>query len=153
MFDCVKTVLAASAMSLTVMATAALAGPADDAIKGRQACMKAHGALMGVAVPVMKGEKPFDAAALKAAYDGEDAACTGWDGWWGADTQKGETLETWAKPEIWTDTAGFEAAGGVWFEAAKKVRATTDEAGFKAAFPAVGDGCKGCHDKFRRPKQ
>jgi cytochrome c556 len=33
------------------------------------------------------------------------------------------------------------------------LKATTDEAGFKAAFPAVGAGCQGCHEKFRRPKE
>jgi cytochrome c556 len=130
----------------------AYSGAADDAIKARQGCMKGHGGVMGVAVPIMKGEKPFDAAALKAAYDAEDAACADWAKWWGADTQKGETVETYAKPEIWTDAAGFEAAGGAWYAAAQKMRGAADEASFKAAFPAVGDGCKGCHEKFRRPK-
>jgi cytochrome c556 len=152
MFERVKTVIAASSLGLVVMATAALAGPADDAIKARQACMKAHGGVMAVAVPVMKGEKPFDAAALKAAHDKEDAACAGWDGFWGADAQQGETAETWAKPEIWSDNAGFQAAGGAWYEADQKLRAATDEASFKAAFPAVGAACQNCHEKFRRPK-
>jgi cytochrome c556 len=148
----VRKILAAGALGLGVFATAALAGPADDAIKGRQACMKSHGAVMGVAVPIMKGEKPFDAAALKAAYDKEDAACAGWDGFWGADSQKGETLETWAKPEIWSDNADFQAKGGAWYEAAQKLRASADEAAFKAGFPAVGAACQACHEKFRRPK-
>ena len=152
MFERVKTVIAASSLGLVVMTAAALAGPADDAIKARQACMKAHGGVMAVAVPVMKGEKPFDAAALKAAYDKEDADCAGWDTFWGADTQQGESAETWAKPEIWADMAGFQAAGGAWWEAAQKLRAATDEASFKATFPAVGKGCQDCHEKFRRPK-
>ncbi len=142
--------IAGTAMVLS--AGFAMAGAADDAIKARQECMKSHGAMMKVAVPMMKGEAPFDAAALKATYDGEDKACADWAKWWGADTQKGETVETYAKPEIWTDAKGFEAAGGAWYEAAQKLRAATDEASFKAAFPAVGEGCKGCHEKFRRPK-
>ena len=29
----------------------------------------------------------------------------------------------------------------------------SDLASFKAGFPAVGDGCKGCHEKFRAPLQ
>ena len=127
----------------------ALAGPADDAIAARQACMKGHGGVMKVAVPIMKGEKPFDAAALKAAYDAESAACADWSKFWGVDTQKGETLKTKASPAIWTDAAGFEAAGGAWYAAAQKLQAATDEASFKAAFPAVGAGCQGCHEKFR----
>lgn len=152
MFERVKTVMAASALGLVVMATGVMAGPADDAIKARQACMKAHGGVMGVAVPVMKGEKPFDAEALKAAYDKEDAACAGWDGFWVENAMQGETAETWAKPEIWSDMAGFQAAAGAWWEAAQKLRAAADEASFKAAFPAVGAACQNCHEKFRRPK-
>ena len=148
-----KSLIAGAVLALSLSAGLVMAGPADDAIKGRQNCMKVgHGGVMAVAVPILKGEKPYDAAALKAAYDAEGAACADWSKWWGADTQKGETLETWAKPEIWTDPKGFEAAGGAWYAAAQKLWAATDEASFKAAFPAVGEGCKGCHDKFRRPK-
>lgn len=127
---------------------------ADDAIKGRQNCMKnGNGAMMGVMVPMMKGEKPYDAAMVKEALAKDAENCGGWAGWWGADTQKGETLETWAKPEIWTDTAGFEAAGAAYVKALTEIGATMDEAGFKAAFPALGAACQGCHEKFRRPKE
>lgn len=146
-----KSILAAAFGA--VLATGAMAGPADDAIKGRQGCMKSHGAMMGVAVPMIKGEKPFDAAALKAATDADAAACADWSKWWGADTQKGETLETWAKPEVWSDAAGFEKAGGDFYNAYVALTKATDDASFKAAFPAVGAGCKGCHEKFRRPKE
>ncbi len=135
-----------------LMATGAFAGAGDDAVKGRQACMKAHGASMGVFVPIMKGEKPFDKAAVAAAFAAEDAACADWAKYWAPGLEKGETLETFAKPEIWTDMKGFEAAGGAWYNAAQAVKAAGDEAAFKAAFPAFGDSCKGCHEKFRRPK-
>lgn len=141
--------LCVSAAAAVVSIGLAFAGPADDAIAGRQACMKGHGGMMKVAVPILKGEKPFDATVLKVAYDAEGAACADWSKWWGADTQKGETLKTKASPAIWTDAAGFEAAGGAWYTAAQKLWAATDEASFKAAFPAVGASCQGCHEKFR----
>ena len=144
--------LSLGAVAIVLGTSAAMAGAADDAIKGRQACMKAHGGVMGVAVPIMKGEKPFDAAALKAAYDKEDAACAGWDSFWDPKNQDGATIKTRAKPEIWTDRAGFDAAAGTWYQAAQILRAATDEATFKAAFPAVGAGCQGCHEKFRAPE-
>ena len=144
--------LAIAGACLGLGASAVLAGAADDAIKGRQGCMKAHGASMGVMVPMMKGEKPYDNAAIQASLDAYDPACAGWDTWWGADTQKGETVETYAKAEIWTDPKGFTDAGGKWYEAFKVLKATADEASFKAAFPAMGAGCQGCHEKFRRPK-
>jgi cytochrome c556 len=146
-----KLVIAAALVSAG--ATAVWAGAADDAIKARQACMKTYCGIMGVAVPMLKGEKPYDAAALKTVYDAQGAACADWAKWWGPETAKGETAETWAKAEIWTDAKGFEAAGGAAYAAGQKLMAATDEAGFKAAFGDFGAGCKGCHDKFRRPKE
>jgi cytochrome c556 len=144
-------IFTAAILGLGFSATSSFAA-ADDAIKGRQGCMKAHGASLEVMVPMMKGEKPYDNAAIQAILAKEETACADWDKWWGADTQKGETVETYAKPEIWTDTKGFTDAGGKWFEAYKAVKASADEAAFKAAFPVLGEACKGCHDKFRRPK-
>jgi cytochrome c556 len=143
--------LAGGAVMAGLGVSLAYAG-ADDAIKGRQVCMKAHGASMGVMGPMFKGEKPFDATAVQATLAAEDAACADWDKWWGADTQKGESVETYAQPAIWTDTAGWEAAGGAWYQAYTAVKAAADEAAFKAAFPALGASCGGCHEKFRRPK-
>jgi cytochrome c556 len=135
------------------LASAAWAGAADDAIKGRQACMKANGGALGALVPIMKGEKPFDAAALKTATDAIDAACKGLADMWGADTQKGETAETWAKPEIWTDNASFKEAEKAYDMAIVAIKASTDDASFKAAFGNLGASCKGCHEKFRKPKE
>lgn len=145
--------LAAGVLGLAVSAGAAMAGPADDAIKGRQGCMKANGGAMGVYVPMIKGEKPYDAAVVTDAIAKNEAACADWAKWWGADTQKGETAETWAKPEVWTDAAGFEAAGGAYGKGMEALKASTDEASFKAAFNELGGACKGCHEKFRRPKE
>jgi cytochrome c556 len=135
------------------LAASAWAGPADDAIKGRQACMKANGKAMGTFVPIMKGEKPFDAAAVKAATDAIDAACANLASQWGADTQKGETVETWAKPEIWTDNATFKTAEAAYDKSVLAIKAATDDASFKTAFGEFGGSCKGCHEKFRKPKE
>ena len=127
---------------------------ADEGIKARQAEMKQNGKSMGVFVPMFKGEKPFDAAAVKAELDAMGAAyeaavkAGGWD----PISAKG-TVETWAKPEFFTDTAGVKAAGDKFGAAWGALAAATDDASFKAAFPAFGDGCKNCHEKFRRPKE
>jgi cytochrome c556 len=134
-------------------AAAALAGPADDLVKERQACMKAQGAAMGTFVPIMKGEKPFDAAVHKATFDTMGKACANWEKFFSADSQKPESVESWAKPEIWTDTKGFADVSGKAYAASEALKVVTDEAGFKAAFPAFGGGCKGCHEVFRKPKE
>ncbi len=145
-------IVAAGTLVLGIGAGAALAETAEEAIKARQACMKANGAMMGVMVPIIKGEKPYDKAAIDAAIAAEGTACAGWANWWGEDTKPGGAVETWAKEEIWTDKAGFEAAGMAYGKASEGVKASTDEASFKAAFPALGESCGGCHEKFRRPK-
>jgi cytochrome c556 len=145
-----KFILAAALIS----AGATLAYAAgDDSIKGRQDCMKAQGAAMGVFVPIVKGEKPYDAAAIKAAYDARGAACADWANFWTEDSMTSTTLKTRAKPEVWSDKAGFEAAGMALGTAMTALQATTDEAGFKAAFGAVGAACQGCHEKFQAPKE
>jgi cytochrome c556 len=142
-----KLILAAFGLSLA--ATAAHAGAADEAITGRQGCMKAHGASMKIMVPMMKGEAPYDNAAIQTTLDAEGPACADWDKWWSADVKDGGTLKTHAKPEIWSDAKGFADASGVWYKAYTAVKASADEASFKAAFPALGAGCGGCHEKFR----
>jgi cytochrome c556 len=144
--------LSLTALFFAGFATIAFAGPADDLIKERQTCMKAQGAAMGVFVPVMKGEKPFDAVAHKAAFDSMGAACVNWTKFFAPETAKGETVETWAKPEIWSDPKAFEAVSGKAYAAGEALKVVTDEAGFKAAFPAFGAGCQGCHEISRRPK-
>lgn len=132
------------------LASAALAD--TNPITARQACMKANGKMMGAMVAVIKGEKPYEKATIDAAIGTADQACAGWADWWGEDTKAGGAIETEAKDEIWSDKAGFEAAGGAYMKAISAVKASADEASFKAAFPALGASCKGCHEKFRRPK-
>ena len=144
--------VAAGTVVLSLGAGAAYAETAAEAIKARQDCMKANGKAMGVMVPMIKGEAPYDNTAIQTALATTEAACAGWANWWGEDTKPGGAVETWAKAEIWTDKAGFEAASMAYGKAFGAVKASTDEASFKAAFPAFGSSCGGCHEKFRRPK-
>ncbi len=118
-------------------------------VAARQACMKANGAAIGLMVKMVKGESAYDKAAINAALDAEGKACEGWAGWWGEDTKASSGLKTRAADAIWTDAAGFEAAGMEYGKARDAVYNAADEAAFKAAFPAFGGSCKGCHDKFR----
>ena len=145
-------VMAAGVLLLGFGIAVGHAATAEEAIKGRQACMKANGAAMGVMVPMIKAEKPYDNAAVQAALDAATAACGGWADWWGEDTKPGGAIKTRAKEEIWTDKAGWEAAGAAYGAGFAAVKASTDEASFKAAFPALGSSCQGCHEKFQTPQ-
>ena len=147
-----KTVLGLfTAGAVAVAIAGAAMADAKSAIEARQACMKqGHGGMMKVMVPVMKGQAKFDKAAIDEAIAKSDAACAGWADWWGEDTKPGGAVKTEAKLEIWTDPKGFEAAGMTYVKAQEAVKAAADEAAFKAAFPALGKGCQGCHEKFRQ---
>ena len=123
---------------------------AKASIEAREACMKANGGMMKVMVPIIKGQKAYDKAAIDAAIANAQKACGGWADWWGEDTKPGGAVKTEAKAEIWSDPAGFEAAGAAYVKAETAVQASTDEASFKAAFPALGKACQGCHEKFRQ---
>jgi cytochrome c556 len=138
----------AGAVSLVIGSGFAFAG-GDDAIKARQACMKANGADMKVMVPMIKGEAPYDAAAVQATLAASETACAKWSEFWPEDSMTSTTVKTKALDAIWKDPKGFEAAGAAYYKAFTDLKATKDEAGFKAAFGAFGETCKGCHEKFR----
>lgn len=129
-------------------ATLALAGPIED----RQAGMKQVGKAMGSFAAIAKGQAKYDAAAVKASSDsmleGMKKAFANFT----PGSDKGPP-ETWAKPEIWSDPEGVKAAEDKALKAVEAMAATTDEAGFKTALAGLGEGCKGCHSKYRRPKE
>lgn len=63
---------------------------------------------------------------------------------------------TKAKPEVWTDAAGFAAAmQRMQGEAAKfqKVANAGDLDAIKQQARALGGACKNCHDKYRVPEE
>ena len=140
--------MAGALVALTFGAGLAMAG-GDDAITARKACMKANNAGVGAMVAMIKGEKPYDAAVVKTALDTMGKACSAWDTFWPEDSMTSTTLKTHASDAIWKDKAGFAAAGAAAYKAETALAATTDEASFKAAFPAVGAACGGCHKAFR----
>lgn len=143
----------AAAVLTSAAAFPAIAGP-DESIKARQEMMKSQGKALGPLVAIMKGEAAYDAATIKATVAAFHAA---WETAkpsdpWAPDSVKGVTVETYAKPEIWSDPEGFKAAFANLTASVDKLAASTDEPSFKAAFAEVGNSCKGCHDKYRRPK-
>jgi cytochrome c556 len=124
----------------------------DDAIVARQACMKANGSSMKTFVPMLKGEKPYDAAAIQIEITAMETACAGWKDFWAEDSKTSTTLKTRAADAIWTDAKGFEDANTSYMTAFSALKASKDEASFKAAFPVLGKSCGGCHEKFRSPE-
>lgn len=65
-------------------------------------------------------------------------------------------LRTSARPEIWTNAAGFRRAGAAFVVAARSLNGAAvagDIARVRTALPAVQRSCGGCHDAFRGPEQ
>ncbi len=137
----------AIAAALNFCASAAFAGPIED----RQAAMKANGQTMKILGGMAQGESPFDAAVVKEQGEAMAARFDALRNLFPPGSDKGPP-ETYAKPEIWSDPEGFTAALDQAMNASLALAAATDEAQLKEAVGKVGGSCKGCHDKYRRPK-
>ena len=126
----------------------------QDQVKDTQTIMKNTGKNAGAVAAMVKGEKPYDQATVDAAF--------------AVFAETGKKLPTLfpesikgMQPEgdyqisakIWEDKAGFAAK----IEDFNKALATAkpqikDLDTLKAAFPAVGKACGGCHETFRIKK-
>jgi cytochrome c556 len=137
----------ALAAALNFCASAAYAGPIED----RQAAMKANGQTMKILGGMAQGESPFDAAVVKEQGEAMAARFDAVRNLFPPGSDKGPP-ETYAKAEIWSDPEGFTAALDKAMDASLALAAVTDEAQLKEAVGNVGGACKGCHDKYRRPK-
>jgi cytochrome c556 len=141
-------ILAVSALALA--SSAAFADPIAD----RQAIMKANGKAVGAIGPMVKGEKPFDAAVALAALKtlSEDAQKIDVAALFPAGSETGG--ETEASPKIWEDIPGFQAKVDK-FEAdtaAAVAAAPADLDALKVEFAKVAANCGGCHETFRIKK-
>lgn len=141
-------ILAIAALALT--GSTALADPIAD----RKAHMKERGKLVGTLAPMVKGEKPFDAAVVMVALNGlsENAQNFDVDVLFPAGSETGDTA---ALPAIWQDMAAFKAAAEKFqVDAAAAVAANPQDLGtLKTQFNAVTTNCGGCHEKFRMKKE
>ena len=122
----------------------------EDAVKYRKAAFTVMGAHFGRIGAMANGRVPFDAkmVADNAAIV-ETMSKLPWAGF-GEGTDKGDTR---AKPEIWTEQAKFkEGADKMQAEVVKLAAAakTGNLDNVKAAFGAVGQTCKACHDAYRK---
>lgn len=140
------TAAAIAATSLSVSAQTAQ----ERAIKYRQGVMSAQGWHAGNMAAQLRGTKPYnkDDFARSATFLSQLTQMP-WDGF-GPGTDKG--APTKAKPEIWTDTAKFKAAGDTAIKATAvlaQAAATGNMDMIRAAFSDVGKSCKACHDDFQ----
>jgi cytochrome c556 len=99
---------------------------------------------------IAKKEAPFDAAVVKKSATTMLEKLKEAHGLFPEGSGGGTTR---AKAEIWTDRAGFDESMKSAQAAAAALAAVTDEAAYMGALKTLGGSCKGCHDKYRLPKQ
>jgi cytochrome c556 len=134
---------------LATSASAQFAKPAD-AIKYRQSALSLMGSHFGRMSPVVKGQAPYDAAQIKANVDVlKTLSALPWAAF-GPGTEGGD-----ARPEVWSDAAGFKQKQQALQDNIVKLSAAADAGDFdklRAAFGDVGASCKACHDAYRKKK-
>ena len=131
-------------------ASAQFAKP-EDAIKYRQSAFVVMASQFGRMQSTVKGQVPYDAAAIKANVALVKTLSTLPWGAFGPGTQGKSN----AKPEVWSDAAGFKAAQTKFEGAVVKLSAAADSGDLyklRAAFGDVGASCKACHDAYRVKK-
>ena len=143
-----KLVIAISLLALA--GTAALADPIAD----RKALMKANGKAAGMLAPMVKGEKPFDAAVVLEALTTINGNAQKIDvvALFPPGTETGG--ETTASPKIWQDLADFQARVDKFKAdaAAAAAAPAKDLHALKTQFEGLGKNCGGCHENFRVKK-
>lgn len=134
---------------LATNASAQFAKP-EDAVKYRESALSLMASHFGRMAPVVKGQAPYDAAQIKANVAVLKTLSTlPWSAF-GPGTEGGD-----ARPEIWSDAAGFKQKEQALHDNIAKLTAAADAGDFdklRAAFGDVGASCKACHDAYRKKK-
>ena len=126
----------------------------QDQLKDTQAMMKGNGKNAGALAAMIKGEKPYDQAAVDTALAqfGETAKKLPT---LFPESLKGKPFDGDYSPsdKIWSDKAGFAE------HIASFAKVVTDYKGkikdletLKATLPVIGKQCGGCHETFRVKK-
>lgn len=149
----------ATGAALVAGATAAISGEAEErAVKARQALMQVYAFNLGQLGAMVKGEMEYNADLAKASADNLVKATTmnGMAMWPKGSSMDDEGMagKTWAKADIWADGSDVGEKAKALREAAAQMAEVAGNGldAVKGAMGGVGGGCKGCHEKFRAPK-
>jgi cytochrome c556 len=141
-------------LAISMLAFAGSTASADP-IQNRQALMKERGKTAGQLSKVVKGEAPYDAAAVLTALQALQANAEKFhanvDTFFPAGSDTGETT---AAPKIWEDMAGFKAVEDKYLANVKAAAAAApaDVDALKAQFNTIGGDCGTCHQTYRIKK-
>jgi cytochrome c556 len=123
----------------------------QDQLKQTQAMMKGNGKNAGALAAMVKGEKPYDQAAVDAALAQFDDTVKKFPTLF-PDSIKGLKADGdySASPKIWEDKAGFNEHITSFAKAVADAKGKiTDLDTLKAVLPTIGKQCGGCHETYR----
>ena len=125
----------------------------SDPIATRKSLMKQNDEHARTVVQMMRGQKPFDTAAVDAAFAQWADTAQKLPGLFPDNSKTGQ--ETLALPKIWLTKSDFDAKAAAFGKAVAenrdKAKASLDD--LKAAITMVGKGCDNCHEDYRQTKR
>ncbi|WP_291861076.1 cytochrome c [Bradyrhizobium sp.] len=127
----------------------------QDAVKVAQDTMKANGRNMGTVLsPMVKGEKPYDQAAVDAALNQLDDTAKKLPTLFPASVKDAKWEGDFSpSPKIWEDKAGYDAKVASFAKVVTEAKAKIkDLDSLKANFPGIGKECSACHETYRLKK-
>ncbi len=142
-----RTVVVVGALVLGIGAVAAQ----QDQVKRTQDMMKGNGKNAGALAAMVKGEKPYDQAAVNAALAQFEDTIKKFPTLF-PDSTKGLKPEGdyFASPKVWEDRAGFDEHIKSFAKAVADSKGKiTDLDTLKATLPVIGKQCGGCHETYR----
>jgi cytochrome c556 len=124
----------------------------QDVANQTQQTMKANARALGAGLsPIVKGEKPYDQAAVNTALNSLEETVKKLPTMF-PESIKGVKIEGdySSSPKIWEDKAGFAAKIESFAKAVTEAKAKTkDIDSLKASVSAIGKECTSCHETFR----
>ncbi|MBB3965558.1 c-type cytochrome [Rhizobium metallidurans] len=127
---------------------------ADGTHDARVAMMKKIGGATGALAGVAKGEKPYDAEAVKAALATISETAKAFPDQFKAGTENA-SADSEASPKIWENMDDFKARAAKLGSDADMLLAQlpADAAGVGAGLKTLGASCSGCHQNYRVKKE
>ena len=140
------------ALAVVALGATALMAQNLAPIKERQELMKKSDEDLKLLSKMMRGEVPYDASKVTAAYADMESTYKKVQSLFPDDSKTGEN--TRATPKVWENRSDFDAklASLVKITADAKAKATS-EAAFKEIHPTVIKGCDDCHADYRARRQ
>ena len=127
----------------------------QDAVKLAQDTMKANGRNMGTVLsPMVKGEKPYDQAAVDAALNQFDDTAKKLPTMFPSSIKDAKWEGDFSpSPKVWEDKAGYDAKVASFAKVVAEAKAKIkDLDSLKANFPGIGKECTACHETYRVKK-